>query len=391
MSTVEHVLLFIAAIPFIYYLLAIYSTIRFFKTSRREITQDANFTPPVSCLKPIKGLDPEAYQNYSSFCKQDYPDYEIVFCVDENDPALPLIERLKREFPERRVRILLGSGRNAINDKVARLVRLTTEAEHDIFVITDGDVRVRPDYLRSVVAPFRDSKVGAATCLYVATKETSLVQELQSIGMMSDFFPAVMVAWKLDGVKFTFGQTIVTRRTCVEGYGGYQAIEDRPADDVYAGRLVAEQGYEVRLLPYVVESVADFHSFAQLIHKRIRWATVQRTMRPWGHIGLVFTWGLPWSVLAVITHPTLLMAVVYLGGWALARTAMTWLIGVWAMKQQGLWKKMLLIPLWDAMAFLIWIASFLRQTIRWREVDYRLQNGKFVNATRPAPQTTTSQ
>ena len=372
-------------------MLVLYSTVRFFRAAQREERAEADFTPPVSCLKPIKGLDPDAYENYASFCRQDYPEYEIVFCVDPDDPALPVIHQLQHDFPERRIRVLLGSGRNGINDKVARLVRLTNEAKHDLFIITDGDVRVRPDYLRHVVAPFRDPQVGAATCLYVATKETTLVQQLQSIGMISDFFASVMVAWKLDGVKFTFGQTIATRRKCVEGYGGYQVIEDRPADDVYAGRLVAEQGYEVQLLPYVVQSVADFHSFGGLVHKRTRWSTVQRMMRPWGHLGLVFTWGLPWALVALAVRPTSTVAVAFLGGYAIARIAITSLIGAWGMKQHGLWKKMPLIPVWDAMAFGIWLASFGRKTIRWRGVDYALRDGKFVNATPAAQQTTASQ
>src|SRR5580698_9508613 len=167
---VRDTILAIAAIPAIYYLLAIFCIFRFYITSRRESAFSSDFTPPISCLKPIKGLDIEAYENYASFCRQDYPEYEIVFCVDSDDPAFPLVERLMREFPERRIRLLSGSGRNAINDKVARLVRLTAEAKYDIFVITDGDVRVGPEYLRTVVAPLRDLKVGAATCLYVSTK-----------------------------------------------------------------------------------------------------------------------------------------------------------------------------------------------------------------------------
>src|ERR1700734_2883877 len=190
---VRDVILAIAAIPAIYYLLAIFCTIRFYSTSRRETAAPSDFTPPVSCLKPIKGLDVEAYENYASFCRQDYPEYEIVFCVDRDDPALPVIEKLIADFPENNIRLLFGSGRDAINDKVARLVRLTTEAKNDIFVITDGDIRVKPDYLRTVVSPFRDPHVGAATCLYVSTQETNLIQELQSVGMISDFFAGIMV------------------------------------------------------------------------------------------------------------------------------------------------------------------------------------------------------
>jgi ceramide glucosyltransferase len=378
LTAIEYIILGIAAIPFIYYFLALYSTAHFLADAKRRGENSGDFTPPLSCLKPIKGLDIDAYENYASFCRQDYPKYEIVFCVDPGDPALPVLEKLVRDFPERDIRLLFGSGRDAINDKVARLVRLTNEAKYDLFVITDGDVRVRPDYLRNVAAPFRDPKVGAATCLYVSTQERSLLEELQSISMISDFFAGIIVAWQVDGVKFTLSQSILTTRKNIEGFGGYQLIEDRPADDLYIGRLAAEQGFEVRLLPYVVQSVADFQTLREFLYKRVRWMTVMRLMRPWGHMGLIFTWGLPWALVAIAVHPSLSVATAYLGTYLALRIAMTWLIGVGAMKQKGLLKKMLLIPLWDAFAFFIWLVSFGRKTIRWRGIDYFLREGRLV-------------
>jgi len=378
LTPTEYIILGIAALPFIYYLLAIYSTAHFLADAKRRAKGSADFTPLVSCLKPIKGLDVDAYENYASFCRQDYPEYEILFCVDADDPALPVLEKLVRDFPERDIRLLFGSGRDAINDKVARLVRLTNEAKYDLFVITDGDVRVRPDYLRAVAAPFRDAKVGAATCLYVSTQERSFLEELQSISMISDFFAGIIVAWQVDGVKFTLSQSILTTRKNIEGFGGYQLIEDRPADDLYIGRLAAEQGFEVRLLPYVVQSVADFQTLREFLYKRVRWMTVMRLMRPWGHLGLLFTWGLPWALVAVALHPSWSIAAAYLGTYIALRIAMTWLIGIGAMKQTGLWKKMPLIPLWDAFAFFIWLVSFGRKTIRWRGIDYFLREGRLV-------------
>jgi len=387
LAIVEYILLIVAAIPFVYYALAMYSIARFFGEAKKHTAPNNDFLPPISCLKPIKGLDEDAYENYASFCRQDYPVYEIVFCVDKDDPALPVLEKLVRDFPDRKIRLLFGSGRNAINDKVGRLYRLTNEAAYDIFIITDGDVRVRPDYLRTIVSAFRDPKVGAATCLYVSTKEKNFVQELQSIGMISDFFAPVLVAWQLGDFGVTFGQTIATTRKAVMGYGGYQVLEDRPADDVYAGRLVAEQGYDVKLLPYVVQSVADFKSLGDLLHKRARWMTIQRMMRPWGHLGLIFTWGLPWALAALLVHPTVKVALGYLGGYVACRVAITWMIGVWGMRQSGIWKKMVLIPVWDAIAFVLWLSSFGRKTIRWRGVDYALRGGKFVGAKPAMPQT----
>lgn len=377
MTIAGYIVLVVAAIPGIYYLLAIYSAIRYRGVARRENPPNSDFFPPISCLKPIRGLDEDAYENYASFCRQDYPEYEIVFCVDPDDPALPVLEKLRADFPERNIRLLFGSGRNAINDKIGRLVRLVSEARYDLLVITDGDIRVGPDYLRAVAHPFRDPKVGGATALYVSTEETTFVQELQSIGMISDFFAGILVAWQLDGVKFMFGQSIITTKQRIAGFGGYESIENRPADDLNVGRLVAEQA-EVKLLPYVVKTVADFASLKDLFYKRVRWMTVMRLVRRQGHRGLIFTWGLIWALIAVATHPTWCVALGYLGSYLVLRIIMTWLIGGYVMQQKRLWPKMLLIPLWDLVAFMIWVASFGRNTIRWRGFDYYIRDGILV-------------
>src|SRR5215469_11579144 len=182
---IRDVLLGVAAIPFIYYAIALFSSARFF-LHPRKMENAGRFEPPVSNLKPVRGLDPEAYENYASFCRQDYPDYEILFCVgDTSDPVYPVLQQLVRDFPKQKIRIVIGAGRNATNDKVAKLARMVQEAENEYLVISDSDVRVEPDYLRRLVAPLSDPGVGAVTCFYVPTEETSWVQRLQDIGMLS--------------------------------------------------------------------------------------------------------------------------------------------------------------------------------------------------------------
>jgi ceramide glucosyltransferase len=375
----------VAAIPFVYYLLALYSSWRFFQQPSQNPTGTA-FTPPVSILKPIRGIDPDAYENFSSFCRQDYPEYEILFCVsDREDPILPVIERLQQEFPERRIEVFFGSGRNAPNDKVAKLARMVGEARYEYVVINDSDVRARPDYLRSVVEPLRDFSVGATTCFYASIGEQTFTDSLQTVGMLSDFYAGVLVAWQLDGVKFALGPTIATTRGHLAGFGGYPAIENRPADDLLVGRLIAEQGLEVRLLPYVIDTVADFQSMRELVHKRLRWIVVMRHMRPWGHLGLMLTQGLPWSLAAIAVHPTAAVACAYLGTYFVLRCAITWLIAQ-GLKRPALWKHMPLIAVWDALAFVIWVISFLRRSIRWRGADYYIREGVLVRASEVASQ-----
>jgi ceramide glucosyltransferase len=375
----RNVFLGIAAIPFIYYAIAIFSSLRFFLTRRAKTDKTGDFLPSLSNLKPVRGLDPEAYENFASFCKQDYPDYEILFCIgDTNDPAYPVLQRLVRDFPERQIRIVIGSGRIATNDKVAKLARLVEEASHEYLVISDSDVRVEPDYLRKLIAPLANPKTGAVTCFYVPTEESTWVQRLQDVGMVSDFYPGILVAKQLDGVKFALGPTIATTRTRLRAFGGYASIENRPADDLWVGRLIAEQGYEVELLPYTISTVADYQSLGELFYKRLRWITVMRHMRPWGHLGLIFTLGLPWALVAIALRPTPRIVASYLGGYLLVRALLTVIIGSWGLKQRGVWKKLVFIPLWDGMATLIWLASFTRKSIRWRGRDYLMRNGELV-------------
>ena len=372
-------LLCVAAIPFIYYGIALFSGLRFFNRSRNSAFEQSHFTPPVSILKPVRGLDPDAYENFASFCRQDYPVYEIVFCVgDRSDPVLPVIQRVISDFPEQDIRVLFGSGRVATNDKVAKLARLSKEAKYEILVINDSDVRAEPEYLRTIVAPLADPKVGAVTCFYVPTDETTAVQKLQTVGMYSDFYPGIVVAWQLDGVKFALGPTIATSRARLAEFGGYEVIENRPADDLLVGRLIAQQGHEVKLLPYSVLTVADFQSLRDLFFKRLRWIVVMRHMRPWGHFGLIFTWGLPWSLFAAAIAPNAVVAGTFLAAYLGVRIAMTLQVASIGLKQRVSWQGLALIPVWDAMAFVIWLASFTRSTIRWRDRDYYIRDGELV-------------
>jgi ceramide glucosyltransferase len=379
LKILEYGILFAAAIPFIFYILAVYSSSRYFWQARKTPPENVDFTPPVSNLKPVRGLDPGAYENFASLCRQDYPEYELIFSVtDQSDPSVPVIQKLMEDFPERQIRLLYSAGHKAINDKVAKLRLMESEAKYEYLVINDSDVRVDSEYLRRVVEPLRDPKVGGVTCFYASVEDRTFVEKLQTVGMISDFYAGLLVAWQLDGVHFALGPTMVSTKKWVKGFGGFQVLESRPADDLLFGRLIAEQGVEIRLLPYVVLTTPDFEGVWQLYAKRLRWMTVMRAMRPWGHFGLLFTWGLPWTTLAVLIHPTLAVAGAYWGGYLAFRLGMTWLIGIVGLKQRDLWKRMALIPVWDAMAFGVWVMSFTQSSIRWRGVDYKLRDGRFV-------------
>jgi ceramide glucosyltransferase len=382
LSAVTVVSLVLCAIPFVYYGLALYSTRRFFAADR--LIQDQPQFPPLSNLKPICGLDPGAYENFASFCRQDYPAaYELVFCIgNSDDPALEVIDRIKAAFPKIEIRVLYGSDATAANDKCAKLARMVKEAKYETIIINDSDVRVQPDYFRRCVSPLLQPDVAGVTCLYASTKETTIADKLQTIGMISDFFPGLFVAQQLDGVKFALGTTIATTRSRIAAFGGYESIMQRPGDDLLVGRALAEQG-KVELLDYTIETVPDFSSLRTLYAKRLRWLTVMRHMRPWGHLGLIFTQGIFWSIAALLVSPTWIVALCFLGTYLLMRFGMAVLVGISGMKRTRILSMLWLVPFWDALAFVLWLHSFISNTIRWRQRDYRIQEGILVPVSTP--------
>jgi ceramide glucosyltransferase len=151
------------------------------------------------------------------------------------------------------------------------------------------------------------------TCLYIPAGSAALSDCLQSVGMMSDFYAGVLVDRQLEGMKFALGPTIATIRTRLNGFGGYLEFENRPADDLLVGRLIEQQGCEVVLLRYAIETICDYSSIRDLLHQRLRWIVAMRHIRPWGHLGLSLTQGLPCSLAAVAIHPSAAVAMSCLG------------------------------------------------------------------------------
>jgi ceramide glucosyltransferase len=293
---------------------------------------------------------------------------------------MPTLEKLIHDFPKCRIRIVFCPNKEAVNDKVAKLRRLVAEAQYEAVVMGDSDVRATPDYLRTVVAPLGDSKVGAVTCFYLPAHLQTLAENLQTIGMVSDFYAGLLVGWQLEGIRFALGATIVTSRDRLAEFGGLQVIENQPGDDLLIGRLIAEHGHEVKLLPYTVMKLGGCHSLKDLLAKRMRWMVVMKHMRRSAHFGLLFTQGLPWLLAAIAVRPSAKLALGYVAVYLGLRVAIAWSIGIRGLRQPGLWKVIALIPLWDALAFFIWLASFPRKSIQWRDGEYYIRDGMLVAA-----------
>ncbi len=371
--------LVIAVIPFAYYIAATLSALRFFLRERGR--ENAPYTPAVSLLKPVRGVDFSSYENFVSFCTQDYADYEILFGVaDLTDPAVPLIQRLIAEFPQRRIRLLVGSEELGSNRKVNKLARLAREAQHDVLALTDGDVRVGPEYLHEVAAPFADKKVGAVTSFYRGIVEKNLGAELEAVGAASDFFAGVLMANWMEGITFGLGASIVTTKEWIARIGGFAAIADMHSDDYELGHRIAKADGKVLLSREAVWTMYPAQTARGFWQHQLRWARTVRLCRPVSFAGLIFTHGLPWAVLAALIAPAPQIAAAYLLAYLGLRLAMAWTVGVWGVRDDVLRGKLWLVPLRDAIYFVVWLASFGSNRIHWGGEEFRMEKGRLVPA-----------
>jgi ceramide glucosyltransferase len=375
-------LLLLAASPLAYYAVATLAAWRFFRRERaRTLPQ---YTPPVSLLKPVRGVDFGSCENFASFCRQDYPEYEILFAVnDEGDPAVPLIRRLAAEFPQRGIRWIAGAEQVGANRKVNNLIGLMREARYEIVVLTDGDVRVGANYLREVVAPFADGgalneKTGAVTSFYRAIAEKNLGAELEAIGASSDFFAGVLVAEWMEGMSFALGASIVTTKSWVGKIGGFEAIADMHSDDYELGHRIAKAGGRVMLSREAVWTMYPEQTARGFWEHQVRWARTVRHCRPLSYAGLIFTQGLPWAVLAAVIAPARWMGAAYLIAYVVLRLLMAWTVGVWGVGDEVLRRKLWLVPLRDAIHFAVWIVSLGSNRIMWGGEEYTMEKGQMV-------------
>ena len=371
-----------ALAPLVYYVIATYCGWSYFHVSRKCPQYYPERQPPVSILKPVCGLDREIYENFASFCRLDYPEYEILFGVtDENDPVISVVEDLQRAFPGRAIRLLVGAPLLGTSPKMNLLCRLVREAKYDLLVINDSDVRVEADYLRNSAAPFRDPKVGVVTALFRSITEGDFASDLDAVGVPSDSSASALVAERFGGMDFALGWTMATTKQRLEEIGGFEAMADHHSDDFTLGNRIARNGYRIALMRKPIWMVFPKERLSQFLRHELRWSTMLRNIRPVGYLGLAMTFGLPWAVLAAVVSHSFAGATAYLLAYSVLRLMMAWTIGVWGLGDPVVRRKIWLVPIRDAVNFFVWLAGFFFRKVQWRGKEYRVKGSYLIPST----------
>jgi ceramide glucosyltransferase len=327
--------------------------------------------PPVTILKPLCGAEPGLYEHLSSFCRQDYPEFQIVFGLhDPADPARSVVERLKAEFPSLPIDIVVNPQRHGSNHKTSNLINMLALARHDILAMADSDVFVGPDYLRTVTAPLMDRNVGLVTCIYQDIPTGWIWSRIGAMYINEWYVPMVLLAWLFGHQSYASGQTLCLRRDTLQAIGGLQAISNHLAEDYRLGELVRGLGQRIVLSHYVVKGQHHEQNLDSLARHELRWMRTLRALRPRSFRLIFLTFALPLALFGVIlagvgSSPPL--AAWMLCGVAIAaRLALHFAYRVGG--DRALLSDFWLLPMQDLLICWVWCQSFLTSQVTWRGV-----------------------
>ena len=330
--------------------------------------------PPVSILKPVRGLDFEARENFISHCEQRYPEYEVLFGVTGADePVVPLVRELQRTYGEERVRLVIAP-HEALNPKAGLLDALARRARHDVLVATDSDVRLPPDGVARAVAPLADPAVGLVTLLYCGGRVLSPAAALEALGMEAEFLPGALVGRQVLRAAFALGPGNALRRDALHRIGGFEAVSSYLADDYQLGFQIGAKGLRVEVGDVVISAVLGRTSLRVWWCREVRWARTIRMSRPAHYPGLMLTFSTPLALLATVAYgwwPALLgsLAVRWHVGWQMTRL----------MSDRALRRWFWLLPLRDLLSPAIWLAGLVGRTVSWRGRTFHVApNGQLV-------------
>jgi ceramide glucosyltransferase len=371
------------------YFLAAILAARVFITARRAPLPA--FTPGVSILKSLKGLDPAMLDAFRSHCRQTYTgDYELLFGVSAlDDPAIAAVEELQREFPDLPIQLIHCPASLGTNGKVSTLIQLATHARHPYLLINDSDITVSPRYLERVMAPFAPStsatkQVGLVTALYRGRAHGTLPSRLESLGIATDFQAGVLLSKMIEGgLHYGLGSTLAVSREAFDKIGGLAPLVDHLADDYELGARIDQAGYRVALSAEVVETSTPAYAWGGFIDHQLRWARTVRDARPGGYIGLIFTHGLAWALLNVIASGISPVSFWLLGLSFFLRLALAMTDGAQVLADHQVLPSLWLLPLRDVVAMCVWVAGFAGNTIVWRGQRFTLKDGKLINVSEP--------
>ena len=329
--------------------------------------------PGVTILKPVRGLEKNQEQNLRSACLQDYPEFQVVFSVqDPDDPALPLLKKIGQAFGSKRVSVVIGNRRVGPNGKINNLLGALPYAQYDTLVISDSDVRLKPDYLKAIIAPLADPNVGCVCTLYKATHADRWFEKMELLTLNADFVPSVIFASVTGASKFCLGSSVALRCSSLKEIGGFETLADYLTEDYEMGRRLWTSGKRVVVVPYFVETVVDLEKASRWWNHQVCWDQKTRAAQPAGFFATLLIRSVPFALLFAASRLADAGGLLVLGGVMGLRLATAAVILGWGLQDREGLRNLALLPLRDLTSIISWLLAFTKKTVSWRGAELML-------------------
>jgi len=356
------------------YWLATAATMRRFFRGRSR--RSPVWSPAVSLIKPVCGLEKNLYANLSTACRQDYPSYEIIFSLqDAADPALAVVTRIRDENPHRVVRILVEPACAGPNGRLSNILNATNHATGDVLVYSDSDMHLEPEFLETIVAPLADPGVGVACSLYRVEGAENVYESLELLSLNTEFVPAMVFAQQTGVALACPGASQAIRRETLTRIGGLAPMAYSLVEDLELGRAIVAAGLTIALVPHVAVTSVDLPRPSAWWRHQVYWDQNTRVANP---VGFFFTWlvrGVPFAVLyALVGGPAawLVLALTLTGRLGTSLVTSTLLHD-----REGV-RRLWLLPLRDTVGLLVWLASLFGRKVYWRGRVFVLEGNAMI-------------
>jgi ceramide glucosyltransferase len=332
--------------------------------------------PPVTILKPVCGVEKNLKNNLRSACLQDYPEFQIVFSVqDPRDPVIPLVREIEEEFGRKKVSIAIEDRQAGPNGKINNLLGGLSHARYDTLVISDSDAHLESNYLKAIIAPLADPDVGCVCTLYRATSADRWFEKMELLTFNADFIPGVIFAHVTGSAKFCLGSSMALRRSSLEELGGLKTFSDYLVEDYEMGRRLWTSGKKIAIVHYFIDIVIDLKNFFHWWSHQIYWDQKTRAANPLGFFATVLIRSIPFALFFALSRSGDAVGLIVLGGAIGLRLATAGVTVRWGLGDREGLKSLPLLPLRDLTAIASWLLAFTKRTVIWRGSKFALTRG----------------
>jgi ceramide glucosyltransferase len=342
--------------------------------------------PPVTILKPVCGLEKNHQANLRSACLQDYPEYQVVLAVqDPDDPVVPSLKEIQKEFGPERVSVVIKNRQAGLNKKINNLLGALSCARYEILVISDSDVRLEPDYLKSIIAPLADPEVGCVCTFYKATCATRWFERMDLLTLNADFIPSVIFAHVSGASTFCLGSSMTFRRQTLKEMGGLESLADFLVEDYEIGRRIRTKGQRVAIVPYFVDIVVDLKDLSQWWNHQVCWDQKTRAAKPIGFFATIVIRSVPFALFFAVSRMGDALGLAILAGALGLRLAAAAVILGWGIRDREGVRNLGLLPVRDVAALGAWFLAFTKRKVVWRGSEFILtRDGRLVAKESPS-------